>query len=61
MKNMSFDNPFQLTKDLVLNAGLELSDVGKWCVFADGAYHLFPTERLARQAHIMMQQGQMVR
>lgn len=60
-ETMSVSSPFQITLEDVRRAGLQVGDVGMWCVRVEGCYHLFETEVLASRAHNMILRGQMVR
>ena len=58
---MTVKEPFQLTIDDVVSAGLSHSDVGAWCVVIDNCYHLFESEAAAQNAHCMALKGRLVR
>lgn len=58
---MSVSEPFQLSQEDVLRAGLEPGDVGAWCVLVTGCYHLLDSEAGARRAYSMFLEGNMVR
>ena len=58
---MSRSGPFQLTIEIVRKLGLMTEDVGAWCIFSDGSYHVFSSQRQAMSAYEKLQQGIRVR
>lgn len=60
-RDMSQPLPFKLTEKTVRDAGLNLNDVGYWCLVVDDCYHLFDREEQALQAYEKLKQGVLVR
>lgn len=58
---MDTSGPFKLTARMVREAGLLPEDVGAWCVFVDGCYHVFSSECQAIRAYEKLLQGIVVR